>query len=314
MKIILRIAAAFLVLFLAVEASFRLFVTQDALVYQDSRDGNLLFELKPGAAGRKFGTFVQINRAGLRERELPERKPADEFRIVVVGDQFTFGLGIPVEQSYVRLLESMLARAQDKKVRTINLSMYSYNFRQKLALLRSRGLRYEPDAVVFQVYSKDFKDLPDALVQMPGLKNWLRDHSAFLRWLFERIFWSRKPEEKVGPPGPNAVLTGLRNIRTLLITELKVPVLIVFCPNLALDAKEVAKQQELEREFERYSRELGLPFYSLSAEFKGDKSLLIHPSDPWLGPQAHERAARGVAQRLRRIIPARKAPAQRPGV
>src|SRR5262249_6557857 len=50
---------------------------------------------------------VQINDDGLRERDdiRTGNKAADECRVVCVGDSFTFGWGIPVEQCWVRLLE-----------------------------------------------------------------------------------------------------------------------------------------------------------------------------------------------------------------
>ena len=64
---------------------------------------------------------VKINRFGLREREeiAPDNKAADERRIVCIGDSFTFGWGVPVEQCWVRLLEEEI-RKQDGNVRTIN--------------------------------------------------------------------------------------------------------------------------------------------------------------------------------------------------
>jgi len=64
---------------------------------------------------------VQISKWGIREREdvAPGNKQPGERRIVCIGDSFTFGWGIPVEQGWVRLLEDEL-RKGGQNVRTVN--------------------------------------------------------------------------------------------------------------------------------------------------------------------------------------------------
>lgn len=55
-----------------------------------------------------IGVPVTINSYGLRGEEISTPKPPDTVRIVVVGDSITFGYGIPVEDTYVKVLEKRL--------------------------------------------------------------------------------------------------------------------------------------------------------------------------------------------------------------
>lgn len=51
---------------------------------------------------------MRTNRDGYRGRDYERPKPAGVFRIRVLGDSFTMGLGVPEEQIYTNLLERSL--------------------------------------------------------------------------------------------------------------------------------------------------------------------------------------------------------------
>ena len=100
---------------------------------------------------------VQINEFGLRERAeiRPGNKAEGERRIVCIGDSFTFGWGIPVEQCWVRKLEEDL-RTSHGDVRTVNcgasgaLTVDEYEFG-----LRTRFGQFQPDVVIVSIYLND---------------------------------------------------------------------------------------------------------------------------------------------------------------
>ncbi len=73
-----------------------------------------LFELRPGTDydhKSPYGDFrvnVRVNREGFRGREISAQKPAGTFRIFLLGDSFTFGLGVENDETYAAVLEAGL--------------------------------------------------------------------------------------------------------------------------------------------------------------------------------------------------------------
>jgi len=67
-----------------------------------------------------FHYTVVTNGIGLRERDLAPEPDPDVFRILCIGDSFTYGWGVPVEKSWVRQLEALLPEIDGRPVQTIN--------------------------------------------------------------------------------------------------------------------------------------------------------------------------------------------------
>lgn len=96
-----------------------------------------------------------INSHGLRERQMPARKPAGQRRIICLGDSFTFGWGIRPEDGWVRLLEEDL-RKDKGDVRTVNCgACASVCVDEYWAGLKNRFGKFEPDAVIMTLCLND---------------------------------------------------------------------------------------------------------------------------------------------------------------
>ncbi len=115
--------------------------------------------LRPGAHGRwtKEGDAeVRINRDGLRDEEHPEKKPAGELRIAVLGDSCTEALQVPAGKTFWALLEKELARCpavDGGKVEALDFGVSGYGTAQELLTLRHRVWKYDPDLVLLAFYS-----------------------------------------------------------------------------------------------------------------------------------------------------------------
>lgn len=122
-----------------------------------SDDPKLLWEYRP------YGHYDNIvtNRYGFRDldRELTTKKPG-VYRVVFVGDSVTLGLGVDFRDTFVRGFERAVRR-DDPGIEALNLGVDGYNTRQIHELVRTRALRFSPDAVVYVMSLNDF-DYQDA--------------------------------------------------------------------------------------------------------------------------------------------------------
>jgi len=111
--------------------------------------------------GTTYGKPVRWNSEGLRDRDYMIPKGEDTYRILVLGDSFTWGVGLEVEDTIPKLLERNLAELSSiGKVEIINAADPGLNTVEELNLFRGVGLRYEPDMVLLLYNLNDIEYLP----------------------------------------------------------------------------------------------------------------------------------------------------------
>lgn len=113
--------------------------------------------MRPGWSGDEFQAPVTINSKGLRNPEIPYEKPAGTYRILALGDSWTFGFRMNEPDAYPRQMERLLAqsaaaRGDKRRVEVINAGVVGYSTDQEAAYLRSEGWKYSPDLVVVNFY------------------------------------------------------------------------------------------------------------------------------------------------------------------
>ncbi len=131
-----------------------------------------LYELDPdtgkrmraGWQGHEFGVEVRISSLSLRNPETTYAKPPGRYRILVLGDSWTFGFRVAEPDSYPRQLERVLnERARDRgepaRFEVINAGVIGYATTQEAAYLRARGRRFKPDLVLVAYYPVNDTDL-----------------------------------------------------------------------------------------------------------------------------------------------------------
>jgi lysophospholipase L1-like esterase len=172
-------AASLLVAVAALEAMFRYVPLQEvqrqlASYYFDVKGsiydygvGKINIRLKPMAVSTvvtlEYRVQYFINSLGYRDREFTLEKPADTYRIVVVGDSVTFGTGVELEETFVKGIERRLAAnppLPGKRLQVLNLGCGSYSAGQNLVLIRDEVSRLSPDLVVMVHFSNDAMEWP----------------------------------------------------------------------------------------------------------------------------------------------------------
>jgi len=105
----------------------------------------------------EFDVQVRINSDGLRDREYLLEKPPNVHRILVFGDSFAEGWGVPIDRGICDRLESEL-RSEDEsgtEYEVLNFGVAGYGTDQELLLFRQQGVRYNADEVVVLFYAND---------------------------------------------------------------------------------------------------------------------------------------------------------------
>lgn len=128
--------------------------------------------LRPNAEGwwREEGNaYVRINSAGLRDREHARQKPANTFRIAVLGDSFAEARQVPIEDTFWAILEKKLQECPGvagKLVEVINFGVAGYGTAQELITLRREAWDYSPDLILLVVTpGNDIRDNSRTLSQ-----------------------------------------------------------------------------------------------------------------------------------------------------
>lgn len=111
---------------------------------------------RPGAEGwlADIGYHIRINSNGHRGPEQTLEKPEGVFRILGLGDSFSFGWGVEEEHTFLRILEKTL-RAKGHRVEVLNAAVPAWHSVQSLAYLKKRGVRFKPDLVLAEFFIDD---------------------------------------------------------------------------------------------------------------------------------------------------------------
>ena len=142
-----------------------------------------LWTNRPGWVESRGDVSYRINKGGLRGPELTFRKPGDEWRLLLLGDSVTFGIGLNEKDCFAWQIQR-LAGIQDtgKRLTVINASVVGYSPWQQYDLLDSVGMAFEPDLVV-QVFCLNDVGQKFNLVQYGGATRDLAPpQPALLEW------------------------------------------------------------------------------------------------------------------------------------
>ncbi len=125
--------------------------------------------LKPGFTQNVYGVSFHVNRWGMRDDDLPRRKPEGTYRIALLGSSTTMGHGVPQEDDFESLLERKLsqlsAAAKGKRIEMLNFGGPGYYCLQSAGVLRERAFAFEPDAAYYIAHQGEYYGLPKQLAR-----------------------------------------------------------------------------------------------------------------------------------------------------
>ena len=164
-------------------------------LYVESEDPDLAYELKPGYDGTSYGSEVAVNSMGFRGPECTAEPPPGVFRVVCVGDSFTFGMGVTYEQAWPAVLQKELPPpAGFNEVEVINAGVSGYNLVQYCQEIADKVIPLKPNLVVVGLVGNDLAPSFHAVrgylvvprkkttLPIPG-KRWLQTHSHLYQFI-----------------------------------------------------------------------------------------------------------------------------------
>jgi len=96
-----------------------------------------------------WGRLVELNRFGFRERDFETPKAPNTFRIMVLGDSFTWGEGLAYEERFTYLAEELLNDASTgQRFEVLSFGTRGASTDQQRKILKNHIKEVEPDLIV----------------------------------------------------------------------------------------------------------------------------------------------------------------------
>ncbi len=138
--------------------------------------------------------YVQLNSLGFREKEPLPKKPQGTYRIVVIGDSFTFGQGIPEQDRFSNLIQKNL-KSVNREFEVLNFGWVGVDTVRETGFLTKVLKSYEPDYILLQWFVNDVMDdehlqtIPSRWALSPSrtLHRYLNYHSGLYYLMNEQV-------------------------------------------------------------------------------------------------------------------------------
>lgn len=143
-------------------ASRRWVALTRAGLFEEIDDPVRRYALRPGAEAEVDGFFFRGSAQRTRGADVPAEKPADERRLLCLGDSFAFGLWCDESETLVeRLAAEANAREAERKSglhwRALDLGVPGYHLGQTLRAFEQDGLALQPDVVLLYANTNDIE-------------------------------------------------------------------------------------------------------------------------------------------------------------
>jgi lysophospholipase L1-like esterase len=148
---------------------------------------------RPNASVNIWGITYAINSDGFRDYDRYSRKkPPGVFRIMAVGDSYTFGMGVELEDTYPKKLEKLLNERRPSplyRYEVINAGFPAANAAMEVDFVKEYGMTYNPDLVLIGFVLNDLEEpwgtkRPPCLPIPEGARQWL-DMNSYLYLVLE---------------------------------------------------------------------------------------------------------------------------------
>lgn len=251
---------------------------------------------------------IAINSLGFRDDEVPVDKPAGEFRVLTIGDSFTYGWGVPVDACWPQVLEHELRLRQPLQVVNAGFATGAPTPDGYDAWFASAGHRLAPDLVLVGICLNDLGEVPmlgyPIVPREPVLGGWSRLLDSV--WRAWRQRQARKGPRDYGdvvraePKWWNGTQAGLRRLHADCAAR-HVRCLVIVFPMLSRLGADYP-YASLHTMVAEFCAAAGIEHLDLLPEIRGMDAdrLTVHLIDQHPNREAHALFARAILRDLRR--------------
>ena len=135
------------------------YILQTSTGYELQPNVDALFDGSPVRLPQ--ATRIRTNEDGIREsKTYPLQKQETATRMVALGDSYTFGWGVELEESWPKVLERRLNEAsKDRTYEVLNFGVPGYNTALTVALYQTKGAKYAPDYILLPILDNDIENI-----------------------------------------------------------------------------------------------------------------------------------------------------------
>jgi hypothetical protein len=280
-----------------------------------------------GYFDRDNGVVMTINALGLRGEAVTAAKPAGTYRILGIGDSFTFGYGVKDDDTFLHRLQVHLNADLPGPTRyqVLNAGVGGYNTKHEVLYLEHRWLALDPDLVLIIFYINDayndrailnngqelgiFNNKPGGLAQYSYLWDLVQQRynayqaSRAVAAYYNKSYFAKAETQLESPDTEEMDWTVCRGAleRAAQITrERKIKLGLVMFPEL-YGLKGGYPFLEVHSLVRETCRRLNIPFLDLLDTFRGraPAALWVHPSDHHPNERAHALAEEAIERFVR---------------
>lgn len=219
----LYILAWLVIAFIVGEGIAKLKYQKSYLAANIHKDRTFHHLLPPHTEGPMFSegdfndSFITNNRGMRGPKDYVYEKPEGIQRIAVMGDSFTFGVGVKAEETYSALLQEKLNQSHPNTFEVMNFGVSSYSPLLHYIYLKREVLQYQLDTLILAFDLADLQDDyfyeknaihdkageiiacdPYSLYGKPNWWAYLKKHSVLMTILDEKLFQSFRKMKTIG--------------------------------------------------------------------------------------------------------------------
>lgn len=154
--------------------TIRIFPTDTLKYYYEPKPGIVITEKYGNLIHLSYTPKYTINKDTLNDRfNYTTKNRGNTYRIITLGDSFTYGQYINTKDNWPEKLEERLKTCKGTTFEVINLAVSGYDIQYSVERYKKRGAKYKPNLIIWFLKSDDFLQINE--ITLPNKMRYLEE-------------------------------------------------------------------------------------------------------------------------------------------